>query len=316
VLKTVAPSELEPADVLLCRGDSDISLGIVELDGGSYSHAALWSGECVIESTLPCVKRSSIDECAGHALYIDAYRSRELGQRGSAVVANAEAYLDRPYGTLNLGLSTLLVAVTSWMPHEWAEMNALYGAGELARLLRLLRLVKDECGDERQVTCAELVVRCYHDADVPLTVKLKGERKFHGASFLNAIREVSLRVSESRPRGLGSEDSPVGPARAIDAELRWLGSFEPGAPGTGLGSDDWLETRAEWFERLHLEVPGSQATEAPEEPVALSPEVIRAKELVAGQDWAAGLVTPHQLESSPSLTLLGRVAERHTKIGH
>ena len=304
--KTVAPSELKPADVLLCRGDSDISLGIVELDGGSYSHAALWSGECVIESTLPCVKRSSVEECASHSLYIDAYRYQGLDQRSRAVVANAEAYLDRPYGTLNLGLSTLLVAVTSWMPHEWAEMNALYGAGELARLLRLLRLVKDECRDERQVTCAELVVRCYHDADVPLTVKLKGERKFHGSSFLGAIREVSLRVSETRPRGLGFED----PVRAIDEELSWLGRFEPGSPLAGQGSDAWLETRAEWYHSLQLELPGSQANEAPLDPMALSPELIRAKELVAGRDWAAGLVTPHQLESSPSLVLVGRVAER------
>lgn len=313
MLKTVVPSDLKPADVLLCRGDSDISLGIVELDGGSYSHAALWSGQSVIESTLPCVKRSSIEECASHSLYIDAYRHQGLNQRGAAVVANAEAYLERPYGTLNLGLSTLLVAVTSWMPHEWAEMNALYGAGELARLLRLLRLVKDESRDERQVTCAELVVRCYHDADVPLTVKLTGERKFHGSSFLKALREVSLRVSETRPRGLGFEDSAGGPALAIDEELRWLGTFEPGAPLAEQGSNAWRETRAEWFDSLQLELPGNQANEPATDPMALSPELIRAKDLVAGRDWAPGLVTPHQLESSPSLVLVGRVAERATQ---
>ncbi len=205
MMKAITTKDLRVADILLSRGDSDVSAGIAELDGGSYSHAALWSGHLVVESTLPVVKRSTLDECADHALHIDAFRHRAQQIPSSNIMELANTYLGRPYASLNLGLATLLIAVSSWMPYEWAEMNALYGAGELARLLELLKLAKDCPDEEPQVTCVELVVRCYHDVGTPIGIQLRGERRFPGISFLKAVRDVAQRLRAQARERAGDE---------------------------------------------------------------------------------------------------------------
>lgn len=44
--------ELAPGDVLLSRSSTEVGNAIVAADGGSYSHAALWTGATVIEAAL------------------------------------------------------------------------------------------------------------------------------------------------------------------------------------------------------------------------------------------------------------------------
>lgn len=301
------PVELQPGDVLLSCGDSEVSRGIVELDGGSYSHAALWSGEQVIESTLPRVRAALLAECGEHALYIDVFRHRERAQSGHAIVAQAEVYLDRPYGVNDLALSTLLIAVSSWMPTDWAEMTTLYGASSLGRMLRLLRLVAQEDADER-VTCSELVVRAHLNAGVPFTVTLQGGRTFKGASFLRALRELAARVRErpSARGGLFDEDDL--PGASLAAELRWLESLpwpvEDPASMPRLPQEAWLALRTEWWLSMKLvELPAGDAARLAE----LNPEALAARRLLAGRDFAAGLVTPRQIEHSPDFVHIGRV---------
>src|SRR5690606_10170078 len=129
------PTDLLPADVLLSRGDSDISTGIVELDGGTYSHAALWSGTDVLESTLPHVREAPLHVCGQHAHFIDVYRHVREDLPREHIVSQARTHLGKRYGTLDLGVATFTVAVSSWMPGDWAEMNSLYGSDRLARVL-------------------------------------------------------------------------------------------------------------------------------------------------------------------------------------
>ncbi len=97
---------------------------------------------------------------------------------------------------------------------------------------------------------------------------------------------------------------------ALDHELRWLRTLEAenlrgGVPGGHDG--DWLHLRSSWRRSLGLET--AEEARGPQA-IQLAPEAIRDKRLVAGRDWSSGLVTPHQLELSPDLELVGRIHQR------
>lgn len=301
---------LLPGDVLLSRGDSEISQAIVELDGGRYSHVGLWSGQAVVESTLPVVREASLDECSEHAEYIDVFRSRNQGDGHGVIVDNARDYLGRPYGALDLALSGLLVAVSAWMPNDWAEMATLHGAGALARMLRLLRLVKEQDSDER-VTCAELVARAHFDARAPISVRLLGGRTFKGRSFLRALKSLCQRLhanSSTQHRERSLFEPNVLAEGSLAEELRWLASLPDSDPnGTGRPrgrTSEWIEMQRSWHRSMGL----VKAQEPSEQRLGgLQTEILIAQELVVGRDWAPGLVTPRQLEASPSLVRVARV---------
>lgn len=290
----IESSHLLPADVLLSRGDSDISTGIVELDGGSYSHAALWSGSGVLESTLPVVREVPLQTCGEHALFIDVYRHVQSTLPREAIVTQARKHLGKNYGKLDLGLATLTVAVSSWMPGDWAEMNALYGSKRLARVLEFLsRLGNGARVDE--LTCSELVTTAFFDASVPIAVHLAGDRAFRPTSFTRAV--LSLAAKSANDESSYSHDSPDD-VRALAAEV--LQSFSEPLPEDVPGHDlhHWEEVHRNWMDRLVF---------GPTE--ELAPSVIRAKRLIAGVTWPTNLVTPRLLEHAPDLRFVGRVWE-------
>jgi len=308
-------SQLRPGDVLLVRGDSRLSEGIRELDGGSYSHAAIWDGSSLIESTLPRVRVASFEQCAATAVLIDAYRHAGGATLGGEVVERARAYVGRPYATMDLALCTLVVAVSSWMPEEWSEMNALYGMGRLQRLLRFLTVLRDTSRGER-VTCVELVARAYFNAGLPLRVRLAGHRRFNGITFYRAVRDVATRLRDQRrgersPDPLEartSRDTDLAGGFNLDREIDWLLDFDVEAPSPAVGSRSGEAAQALRF-WWNGEVGVLANAEVPLG-FELSPEMIAAKELVVGEDWTPGLVTPRLLESSSDLVCVGRLHER------
>jgi hypothetical protein len=310
--KRIDASELQPGDVLLSFGDSEISEGIVELDGGRYSHAALWSGAEVLESTLPEVRAASLAECAAHARYIDVFRHRHTHVDRATVVGLAREYLGRPYGMQDLALTTLLLAVSSWMPNDWSEMATLHGAGSLERMIRLLLKLKAQSDEHELVTCSGLVVSAHDRADAPLIVLLHGGRQLNGVAFLRALKALCARLAEShaaesRARGGASLFEPGLPASdGVIGEVRWLLALpDPTGVGTVVPrSEEWAGIRYGFWVALGLV---DARAEENERLGSWSTQALVQKQLRAGRDWAASLATPRQLESSPDLERLGRV---------
>jgi len=306
-------AELQAGDVLLSLGNSDLSRGIAALDGGSYAHAALWTGASVIESTLPIVREASLATCAASARYIDVFRPRESRSNLDAVLASSRQLLGRPYGALDLTLTAAAVTVSAWMPSDWAQMVTLFGAGNLGRLLRLLRQL--EATGDQLVTCVGLVVQSYIAGGDPLTVTLQSGRRFRADTLLAAVKDLARRKRTRTNDGgrgrVGLFEPSVVPARAIDPELDWLERFELPAQETArvyaARSADELLSEARALEREWQTGMGAAGQIEGERIAGLEADVLRVKRLHAGRDLPPNLVTPRQLENSPDLDLVGRV---------
>ncbi len=306
-IRCIGVADLKMGDVFLSEGDSELSKAIRSLDGGRYSHAGLWAEGTLIESTLPVVRTASLAEAAEHALAIDVYRHRAAEHAGPAVIEAARGYLARPYGALNLGLSTLVVALSTLMPGEWSSLNLVYGAGNLKRIAGLLRGKVAAELKSPQVTCVELVGRAFSEASVPLSIHVEGHGRFDALDFLKAVRGLAERLREAPP----SELEVALPA----SELAWLAELESSvAAGQGAAAGDpnaWQHIRRQWAIDLGLESTAlaADAEVVPEE-LELSAAEIRATRLWVGRTWVPELLTPRQLERSPELELLGRIHQR------
>jgi hypothetical protein len=182
------------------------------------------------------------------------------------------------------------------MPGDWAEMNVLYGTGNLARMLGFLTAASDSSHVEG-VTCSELVTRAYFRAGMPLSISLKGGREFKTHSFVRALTGLAARVA--------NEESSAGDERCValrDKAESVLISINENQ--CGAADDAELSyIQAAWEDRLCSG--GLHELGAAE---------IRAKRLIAGQSWPATLVTPRLLEDSPDLALLGRLFDGLSKV--
>lgn len=196
-MKLIGPSTLQPADILLSLGDGDVSAAIQTLDGGHYSHAALWSGSRVIESTTPKVVERPLEQSlAAHPrVHVDVYRHARAGAARNRIVAASRRYLGRRYGYGDLALVSLLVATSKWLPGERSQVAFLIRAGQLHKFLRLDAEAKDEL-----VTCVELVVRAYLNAGVALAITLEAAGRFDAQLIGAGILEL----------GHDAKRSPIG----------------------------------------------------------------------------------------------------------
>jgi len=154
--RAISLEELEPGDVLLSRGVGSLSDLICSVDGGSYSHAGVWDGQCVVEATLGGIAANPI----GHALesqqYVDVYRFCRDGSRLGAhewpaapVIGQARSFVGMKYAYADLLLAAVVVALgrrTSLpvMKRALRQLGALAGQ-QMAR--------KIFCADGRGDAC-------------------------------------------------------------------------------------------------------------------------------------------------------------------
>src|SRR4051812_36350039 len=107
MIKALSVAQLEPGDILLSLGEGKISRAIQALDGGLYSHAALWAGEGILESTLPNVLEHPLNVSLNKhgRVYVDVYRHQGAAGKRSRIVEEARKFVGRPYasGELLLG---------------------------------------------------------------------------------------------------------------------------------------------------------------------------------------------------------------------
>src|SRR5260370_33801194 len=141
----IPPQSLQAGDLLLSLGKGNLSEAIRALDGGRYSHAALWTGRGVIESTLPrVVEHDLAASLSQHPReYVDAYRFRAPFDVAE-VLRTARSYLERPYARGDLLLGALVITTSTLLPkHEW-RLRFLVGACQLDSFLSISKRGADD----------------------------------------------------------------------------------------------------------------------------------------------------------------------------
>jgi hypothetical protein len=305
--------DLHPGDVLLSLGDGRTSDAIRQFDGGRYSHAALWTGDGVIESTTPRVVEHSLDRSLSDhpRRYVDVFRCAALdAPQRSSVVTAARTYADRRYAYEHLALGALVIATSAWLPSEEHQLRWLMQACDIHQFLKLDRATAGQL-----VTCTELVARAYAEAGAALQIRPTPAGRFDlGAFFAGAaalVQGAKRGPSESWQEPVAGDEWQE--LRAlVRARYAELARAAPSAPGSvtrgieGAPSEPPLErqiravVRAKYFELTGVDLPESDAAPA---------ERTRGLDVVyfAGKNWSASLVTPRYLEMSPTLARVGRL---------
>jgi len=166
-------SNLQPCDVLLCRGEGRFSDMIVLLDGGTYSHAALYAGKidgkhCVIQATGRGVVCDPIEKIQ-EEIFVDVFRfnkdKHKLGEKNypwEPILEIGQAYVDShvKYAYDHLIILALL-AITRDIPLDSFSKKLLRGILDQAADLIFRLLDKGIV----PMVCSELVYRCYDEAD-------------------------------------------------------------------------------------------------------------------------------------------------------
>lgn len=193
-------ADLRPGDVLLARGSSrlgsPISDWICVLDGGRYSHAAIWDGDAVLEASGDGAKVQAADvkKLICEHEFTDVYRFTRNGHRlgdpgwsAAPVLEVARSYVGCAYPYAQLCLLGVLVGLgrSTGLPQAQLLLRSL--GGELARLVSEVR---SDGSRRRPMTCSQFVGVAFWEADpaperryslvVPYTPSALMTRSFDG----------------------------------------------------------------------------------------------------------------------------------------
>lgn len=171
---SLTAAELQPADVLLSRGIGPISDAIVAADRAAYSHAALWSGDAIIEAKM---KGGVAENVPDGERYV--YRHSPLLEplKAGQIVAAARTHVGNSYATAEIHL--LAVVFKKWGLQERPRRSL---ASSLLSILggpaapRLEFWLQERYAQSAPRICSELVALAYYTAELPLRLLAPAER--------------------------------------------------------------------------------------------------------------------------------------------
>lgn len=276
----IEASELKPGDILLSRGDTQISNAIVGGDGGSYSHAALWSGTGVIECVLKGTSEHALDGDR------DVYRHPQLTPTAAdAIVCFGRDQLGEQYAYTELMMLGMLFAVGINPSRSIVDLALhLLGGG---RAENLQRFFDDLASGRAPRVCTELVALAYFRVEFP---------KF-------ALR-VTPKAARPKVAAVKTQGLLVKPAAFhVDTSVEAAASLE--ALTDLRASCHQLFVKSQLLPPLEAAPPANQGTiETALEPKKLLSGSV-ALDAVGGH--RLGVVTPGDLQFSPSLQFVGRI---------
>jgi hypothetical protein len=266
---------LKPADILLSRGTTDISRAIVAADGGSYSHAALWTGSTIIEATLDGITEHSF---RGDR---DVFRRRGLhADTAVSAIEIARAQLGKQYAYSELLLLGTLfkLGIRPRRPLLSIVLSVLGPGAE-----RLQAWLEQCVGDRAPRICTELVAVSFF-------------RARPGPSALQVIPR------EARPR----------PENDCSLESLRSGFELSGQPGADFGhweaGPEWEELRARCVELLSATSAAALEELPAIEPTDTSRKILWGAVAVSSDNAARlGVISPADIQFSPSLEYVGRM---------
>jgi hypothetical protein len=262
----------------MSRGEGDIADSIVSSDGGSYSHAALWSGEGVVEARLDGVHERAV------GFRRDVYRYMRDGVPLDPAVAThiveiARSKIGGSYAKNELYLLGMLFAVG--LPPRRSLLRAALDALGGDHAERLEELLTDNAFEDMPVICTEFVAAAFYE------------------------------VSEDRSHALRILPREARPLRPGESAVRVRGLAGSQGPGFATGQPDPLNAieRCRSLVKTHLRASGAQqdATTAPARLVQSRKVLWGSVAVDALSDLKLGVVTPADLQFSPSLRFVGYI---------
>lgn len=191
---------LEPGDVFLSRGCDDVAVWIARLDGSLYSHAAIWTGERVVEAVSDGITHKLLEESLEEHRrgFVHVYRPKRSAQMKEKIAESAIGLAkdDPTYAWGDL----LLVSLVAWFINPRAVEPARKEAWKLrtAAILREVREFLDRTMPEIRgilssldfdqvgcMTCSQLIATSFAHAaqlsgDRPLRLTISGDRLVRG----------------------------------------------------------------------------------------------------------------------------------------
>lgn len=199
-LPLLKPESLQPGDVFLSRGCDDVAVWIARLDGSLYSHAAIWTGERVVEAVSDGITHKPLEaSLEDHRRgFVHVYRPKRSAETNK-LVAEAAVRLAKDDPTYAWG-DLLLVSLVAWFINPRAVEPARKEAWKL-RTAAILREVREffersmpeirgiisslDFDQEGCMTCSQLIATSFAHAaqrsgDLPLRLTISGDRLLRG----------------------------------------------------------------------------------------------------------------------------------------
>ena len=271
--------DVKVGDVLLSCGRSQFSHTIRMLDGGDYSHAAICveldahEGPKIVESTKKGVIDNLLTPDITGQEYVDVYRFKsDTGESFKSaawppdpVVQRAHYYKDQKtrYAFNQLYLMSVLIFMRKAPIGKLGKANLRYCLDQMIRFFR-----DDPADLKKQVTCSEMVYRCFYEAEVTPKGKYGLTIRITLGPAGHLIKSLDHNIPGAYPVLDGTTESLLQEAKDLFLQIK---------PGFRKNPDLLINRQA---------VPGAKAP---------NPNV------------NADLVTPGDLQRSPNLELLGRL---------
>lgn len=274
-------SALRPGDVLLSCGQEALSHLIRRLDGGDYSHAAVYDGTFAVDATRKGFKRHELKDDMAEQWYIDAYRwhspppdPNDLGSGQyppKPVIARNDLIVDAKtrFAYDELVMAAVVIALSEEPDDKWLRRSVRL---LLSRVATWMHDHVFSVPGRSTMTCSESVTRSFDEAQPPSKYEIEIE--------LNPLRDYSALTMQAVGVQAARPLSPYEETRQRYAEL----IVRAMQPNENSGLQQFaLQFRAD-----------------------TSPGTGGAKNL------PPGFVTPHDLQTSPSLRKLGRLSQNPT----
>jgi hypothetical protein len=281
----IEAAALAPGDVLLSRGIGEISDLICAIDGGSYSHAGIWTGTSIVHATFEGIERDGLEAAVADRQYVDAFRyHRDGAVLGSArwpvepVLECAASFVGGSYAYSDLLMLGLLIGYgrRPGIPALDSAVRKI-GARLAERLDAWLERQTGHGSDGRPapMTCTELVGAAFYAAA-------------SDPAHAYAIEVVLPGRSPLPPRALSGPDPGAAEYERVAESVRQV------LRRHGLA--------------LAAEANPTAASGDPPNPRALF-DLTRPRRAIAGERaLPLRTLTPRDLETSPTLTRVGRLA--------
>jgi hypothetical protein len=284
-------SDLRAGDVLLSCGCEALSELIRRLDGGLYSHAAVWDGEFAVDATERGVVRNQLEKDEAEQWYMDAYRWHAAHPNDDPDLGSAE-YPSKPVldesdkivrqGTAFAYDELVLAALVIWLSNQPADRWLRAAARLLLSRFEAWLLEKIRKPGKTAMVCSETVARSFDQAKQP--------------------PDYTIQVIVD-----GSRDAAA-IAAAVKAERAILAGVRPTLPAPASSYDALKRRYGQLLVRSKTEDERERLLEFAEANLVSGAKAVRLMD-AGHRGIPPSCVTPRDLQRSPNLRKLGRLSE-------
>jgi uncharacterized protein YycO len=161
--RSIDPSELRPADILVTTGRSFISGAIRTATGSDFSHTVLYiGGKRSIEAIAEGVVERDLSSPLGEASLVVALRRRHMTNSArQVVIQSAKDFTGKPYDYIG--------AAGAGFSHRRGKLAFVLAPRASLALYFAAKVNASEKNRDKAFFCSELAARCYELAGLPIT---------------------------------------------------------------------------------------------------------------------------------------------------